>query len=36
MSTGLTIAIITMLGVIAVYFWVVRRSKQEVAQDSQK
>jgi hypothetical protein len=32
MEAGITIGLISMLGVVAIYFWVVRRAHQEVAQ----
>jgi hypothetical protein len=31
MEAGLAIAVISMLGVVAIYFWIVRRPQKEVA-----
>jgi len=35
MEPGISIGVISMLGVIAIYFWVVRRAQQEAAQNQQ-
>jgi hypothetical protein len=35
MEVGVVIGVISMLGVLTVYFWVVRRSQREVIQNQQ-
>ena len=35
MEAGVAMGLISMLGVVAVYFWVVRRSRQEIPSNQQ-